>query len=130
MVPIFKAGDRFSPDNYRPISLLPNFSKILEKIVSNRLIVFLEEHNLISEHQFGFRKGHSTIHPLMLFMNNLTSALNKNHFSIAIFCDLRKAFDTVNHGILLEKFNYFRPADSVKAGGYFFYAGKTLIGAF
>jgi hypothetical protein len=103
VVPIFKAGDRLSPDNYRPISLLPNFSKILEKIVSNRLIVFLEEHNLISEHQFGFRKGHSTIHPLMLFMNNLTSALNKNHFSIAIFCDLRKAFDTVNHGILLEK---------------------------
>ena len=103
VVPIFKSGDKLSPDNYRPISLLPNFSKILEKIVSNRLIGFLGDHNLISEHQFGFRKGHSTIHPLMLFMNNLTSALNKKQISIAIFCDLRKAFDTVNHKILLDK---------------------------
>jgi len=103
VVPIFKSGDPLSPDNYRPISLLPNFSKILEKIVSNRLIVFLEEHKIIADQQFGFRKGHSTIHPLMLFMNNLTSALNKKQFSIAIFCDLRKAFDTVNHNILLTK---------------------------
>jgi len=103
VVPIFKSGDKLSPDNYRPISLLPNFSKILEKVVSNRLIGFLGDHNLISEHQFGFRKGHSTIHPLMLFMNNLTSALNKKQISIAIFCDLRKAFDTVNHKILLDK---------------------------
>jgi len=103
VVPIFKSGDPLSPDNYRPISLLPNFSKILEKIVSNRLIAFLEDNNIISEHQFGFRKGHSTIHPLMLFMNNLTSALNKKQLSIAIFCDLRKAFDTVNHNILLTK---------------------------
>ncbi len=103
VVPIYKAGDRLSPDNYRPISLLPNFSKILEKVVSNRLIGFLDDHNILSNNQFGFRKNHSTIHPLMLFMNNLTSALNKKQFSIAIFCDLRKAFDTVDHNILLDK---------------------------
>jgi len=103
VVPIFKGGDCLSPDNYRPISLLPNFSKILEKVVSNRLTHFLESHNLISQNQFGFRKGHSTIHPLILFVNNLTSALNKKEHSIAIFCDLRKAFDTVNHQILLQK---------------------------
>lgn len=77
VVPIFKGGDRLSPDNYRPISLLPNFSKILEKVVSNCLITFLEDHKILSDSQFGFRNGHSTIHPLMLFMNNLTSALNK-----------------------------------------------------
>jgi len=85
VVPIFKGGDRLSPDNYRPISLLPNFSKILEKVVSNRLIVFLDEHNILSENQFGFRKAHSTIHPLMLFMNNLTSALNKKK---SFYCNL------------------------------------------
>jgi len=103
VVPIFKGGDNLLPDNYRPISLLPNFSKILEKVVSNRLTNFLETHNLISQNQFGFRKGHSTIHPLTIFINNLTTSLNKKEHSIAIFCDLRKAFDTVNHKILLTK---------------------------
>jgi len=103
VVPIFKGGDRLSPYNYRPISLLPNFSKILEKVVSNCLITFLEDHKILSDSQFGFRNGHSTIHPLMLFMNNLTSALKKKQYSTAIFCDLRKAFDMVNHNILLDK---------------------------
>jgi hypothetical protein len=103
VVPIFKGGDSLLPDNYRPISLLPNFSKILEKVVSNRLTIFLERHNLLAPQQFGFRQGHSTLHPLMVFTNNLTTALNKKEHSIAIFCDLRKAFDTVNHKILLDK---------------------------
>ena len=73
-----------SPNNYRPISLLPNFSKIIEKIVSNRLTYFLAEHNILSPAQFGFRKEHSTIHPLILFMNQVTAALNKKHHTIAI----------------------------------------------
>jgi len=103
IVPIFKSGDRLSPNNYRPISLLPNFSKILEKIVSNRLTHFLNEHEILSPTQFGFRKEHSTIHPLILFMNQITSSLNKKHHSIAIFCDIKKAFDTVDHKILLSK---------------------------
>jgi hypothetical protein len=103
IVPIFKGGDRMSPNNYRPISLLPNFSKIIENIVSNRLTYFLAEHNILSPTQFGFRKEHSTIHPLILFMNQVTSALNKKQHTIAIFCDIKKAFDTVDHKILLKK---------------------------
>ena len=103
VVPIFKGGDSLLPDNYRPISLLTNFSKILEKVVSNRLTCFLKDQKLLSPQQFGFRKGHSTLHPLILFTNNLTKALNKKEHSIAIFCDLRKAFDTANHEILLSK---------------------------
>ncbi len=103
VVPIHKGGDKLSPDNYRPISLLPNFSKILEKVVSIRLISFLDEHKILSPDQFGFRKGHSTIHPLLLFVNDVTSALNKKENTISIFCDIRKAFDTVNHEILLAK---------------------------
>ena len=103
VIPIFKTGDKTLPDNYRPISLLPNFSKIFEKVMANRLTTFLETNNLLCEEQFGFRKSHSTLHPLVHFLNNISDAKNKNKYSIAIFCDLKKAFDTVDHQILLKK---------------------------
>lgn len=103
IVPIFKGGDPKSSDNYRPISLLNNFSKIIEKIVSLRLIHYLEANAVISNSQFGFRQNHATIHPLIKFHNFISETLdNKNH-AIAIFCDLRKAFDTVDHSILKSK---------------------------
>ena len=103
IIPLFKAGDNTLLDNYRPIALLSSFSKILEKIVCNRLTNYLEYHQLISKFQFGFRKEHSTVHPLILFSNHITQALEKKEHSIAVFCDLRKAFDTVNHEILIKK---------------------------
>jgi Reverse transcriptase (RNA-dependent DNA polymerase) len=71
--------------------------------MSNRLTSFLEQNSLLCAEQFGFRKKHSTLHPLIHFLNNISSAKNKNHYSIAIFCDLRKAFDTVDHEILIKK---------------------------
>ena len=88
---------------YGPISLLSCFSKILEKIICTRLTNFLESNNIISKSQFGFRAGHSTVHPMVKFMNFVSNALNKKQHSIAIFCDLRKAFDTCNHQILFKK---------------------------
>ena len=88
IIPIHKGGDRSSMDNYRPISLLSCFSKILEKIVCKRLTLFLENNNLISNSQFGFRSSHSTIHPMIKFMNFVSEALNKKQHTIAIFCDL------------------------------------------
>jgi len=103
VVPIFKSGDPTLPNNYRPISLLPNISKILEKVMCNRLTFFLESNNLLANSQYGFRKAHSTVHPLVHFLNNLTKANNKKLYTIAIFCDLQKAFDTVDHGILVKK---------------------------
>ena len=103
VIPIFKSGDPRLPNNYRPISLLSNFSKILEKIMYNRLINFIEHHNLLSKHQFGFRKNHSTIHPMVLLDNYISEALNNKNYAIAIYCDLRKAFDTVDHSILISK---------------------------
>jgi hypothetical protein len=87
--------------NYPPISLLSKFSKIWEKIVSTKLINFLELNSLLSEYQFGFRKAHSTLHPLLKFINKITDYLNNKKHMLAIFCDLRKAFDIVNHEILL-----------------------------
>ncbi len=72
-------------------------------MVGNGLTTHLENNELLSPSQFGFRKGRSTVHPLVHFMNSVSTALNKKHHSIAIFCDLRKAFDTVDHGILLKK---------------------------
>ncbi|MFN9979891.1 MAG: RNA-directed DNA polymerase, partial [bacterium] len=103
VIPLFKSGDKSSPDNYRPISLLSCFSKILEKVVGRRLVSFLELNNIITPSQFGFRKNHSTLHPMVHLMNFVSDALNKKESAIAIFCDLRKAFDTVNHSILLRK---------------------------
>ena len=103
VVPVFKSGSKECMDNYRPISLLSCFSKIIEKIVGNRLTSFLDTNNLISNAQYGFRKKHSTIHPLVHFLNHVTTSLDRREHTIAIFCDLRKAFDTVNHKILLAK---------------------------
>jgi Reverse transcriptase (RNA-dependent DNA polymerase) len=68
-----------------------------------RLSTFLENNILLSSNQFGFRKKYSTIHPLIHFVNHITDALNSKKHSLAIFCDLRKAFDTVDHTILIKK---------------------------
>jgi hypothetical protein len=103
VIPIFKSGDASDINNYRPISLLSSFSKILEKIVQNRLVKYLDLFNLITPQQFGFRSGHSTTHPMTLLLNKVTDALNKKKHSIILFCDLKKAFDTCNHQILLKK---------------------------
>ena len=103
VIPIFKSGDPRSADNYRPISLLNNFSKIIEKIMCLRLTAFLESNALISPFQFGFRKSHSTLHPITHFQNFITQSFNNKEHALAIFCDLRKAFDTVPHHLLLKK---------------------------
>ena len=107
IVPIFKSGDPADMTNYRPISLLSSFGKILEKVVAIKLTSFVENNNLISPQQFGFRKNHSTVHPMMLLLNKITKSLNEKKHTIAIFCDLKKAFDTCDHDILLKKLSNF-----------------------
>jgi hypothetical protein len=77
VVPIFKSGCVNDINNYRPISLLCTFSKILEKIVANRLTNYLNVNNLISPNQFGFRPKHSTVHPMLSLVNAAAKALNK-----------------------------------------------------
>ena len=89
VIPLLISGDPY-------FTIQPNFYKIFEKVVSIWLTIFLENNNLLSNSQFGFRKSRSTIHPIMHFVNNVTKALNRKQHSMAIFCDLRKAFDTVD----------------------------------
>jgi hypothetical protein len=103
VIPLFKSGDRDLLDNYRPISLLSVFSKVLEKAVCNRLVVHMELNNILSNSQFGFRGGRSTLQPMILLMNKITQTLEKKEHGVAVFCDLRKAFDSCDHEILLKR---------------------------
>ena len=89
--------------NYRPISLLPFFSKILERLLHNRLYNFLTEHNILSMNQFGFRKNYSTFLALMDLVDNISKNIDEGNYSIGIFLDLSKAFDTIDHTILLDQ---------------------------
>ena len=105
--PIFKSGNKGEVTNYRPISILTNFSKIFEKIIANRLISFIDKHKIISSAQFGFRKKHSTYMALMKLYDKVSQAIDNNEFCIGIFIDLSKAFDTLNHEILLKKLEFY-----------------------
>ena len=103
IVPLFKGGERDSQNCYRPISLLPALGKLLEKVVSIRTTEFLKKNNVFSNHQFGFREGFSTEYAMVDIYEKLLHNLDKGYSSCAIFLDLAKAFDSVDHDILLQK---------------------------
>jgi exonuclease III len=107
VTPIFKADNKQCVSNYRPISVLPFFSKILEKIMYNRLTSFLTEYNILTDKQFGFREQHSTCMALLSLIDKITNELDTHNFSLGIFIDLSKAFDTLDHNILLNKLVHY-----------------------
>ena len=106
IVPIFKAGDKSSLNNYRPISILPQFSKLLEKLFENRLLSFVEKNNVLNDNQYGFRQNRSTTIALFDLSQKVSTFLDNKLSALGIFVDLRKAFDTIDHGILLKKVEY------------------------
>jgi hypothetical protein len=103
VVPIFKAGDHLECDNYRPISLLSSISKILEKIVAEKLLYHLTSNDLLYVHQYGFLPDRSTEQNVFQVIKYITEALNEREYCIGVFLDLRKAFDVCSHSILLRK---------------------------
>ena len=107
VIPLQKPGNKCDVNNLRPVSLLPLPGKIAERLAHTKLICYLETNNYINENQGGFRKGRSTVITETELTDDIGMGLNNNEYTIACFIDLRKAFDTVNHKILLNKLQNF-----------------------
>ena len=107
ILPLFKSGKSSLFSNYRPISLLTSVSKVFEKVFYIRLYQFLMKYNILYIFQFGFRRNHSTSLALLVLLDKIINSLENNEFAIGVFLDFSKAFDTVNHDILLQKLNFY-----------------------
>ena len=105
VVPCHKDDSRLEMSNYRPISLLPTVSKIFEKLMYARLIEFINKYNILYKNQFGFQSGMSTEYAVNALLNNIIQTLENKEYGVCILLDFAKAFDTVNHNILLKNWN-------------------------
>ena len=103
VVPIFKSGDRTNVTNYRPISMLSILSKIFENCIYSRLVTFFETNAILSDRQFGFRHGRSTADAILKVTEFINDSMDDQEISMCVFVDFRKAFDCINHAILLRK---------------------------
>lgn len=107
VIPVYKKGSRLLVSNYRPISLLSIFNKILEQLMFNRFIKYFEQSSVFFDQRFGFRSNHSTVHALILMVDKIQKAIDSKSYSCGIFINLCKAFNIVDHHILLDKREYY-----------------------
>jgi len=107
VIPLYKAGDDQEVSNYRPVSLLPQFSKLLEKLYNKRLICFLKAKSILYVRQYGFRDNMSTSMAVFELTEAITSAIDNHESTIGVFIDLKKAFDTIDHSLLLKKLFHY-----------------------
>ena len=121
IIPIFKSGDSDIIGNYRPVSLLTTVSKVFERAFYNRLSAFITQEKILYELQFGFRKGHSTHLAIIKLLESVIDSLDSGTYSAALFLDFSKAFDTVNHAILLDKLNHYGVGESQINGSLVIY---------
>ena len=106
VTPLFKTDDPMIFSNYRPVSVLPAFSKILERLMYNRLLSFFNKSSLLHPYQFGFRNNHSPELALLYLVDKISNALDNEECVLGLFLHFSKAFDTVNHDMLLTKLEY------------------------
>ena len=116
VIPIHKGGSTQDINNYRPISLLSIFDKIIEKLIHKRLYNFLESQNILYSNQFGFRKNNSTTNALIQITEMIKESIDNGKYGCRIFIDLRKAFNTVNHEILLMKLEHYGIRNNMLTG--------------
>ena len=107
VVPVYKSGDSDSCNNYRPISVLPVFSKVFERIIHKRLYNFFTRYGLLHSSQYGFRNKFSSYMAVLEAYNKIVSLLDTGEHTAGIFLDLSKAFDTISHDILLSKLHHY-----------------------
>ena len=107
VIPIYKANETNEFKNYRPISVLTSFSKLLEKLMYKRLIKFIEKNKILTKHQYGFRANRSTELAIIELTDKITKAIDNGEYTIGIFLVLSKAFDTINHKILIQKLAHY-----------------------
>ena len=107
ITPIYKNGDKNALKNYRPVCSLSSLSKIIEKLVYNRMLKFIDKHKLLSSQQFGFRKNMGTETALANYIDYILSGLKDKKYTASIFMDLSKAFDVLNHDILKSKLEHY-----------------------